>query len=154
LEVKEEKIKLLEEKKDVTNHEAYVDKYEKFMSEFNDIGKADLARYVVHRKTIIELLENLIEQTEEDKFENEDLIHSVFFPIRTSSDEITHDKQNLWLIDERLTYHSFLASDRTFKRVDEIESSNTDRTDLIIFNEAFAFSDSKSSPHNSFTIVR
>ncbi len=153
LDVKEEKIKLLEEKKDVTNHEGYIEKYEKFMSEFNDIGKADLARYVVHRKAIIELLDNLLERNENDKFENEELIHSVFFPIRTSSDEITPDKQNLWLLDERLTYHSFLASDKTFNSINEVDSISTGRTDLLIFNEAFAFSDSKSSPHNSFTIV-
>ncbi|SFZ94419.1 Histidine kinase-, DNA gyrase B-, and HSP90-like ATPase [Flaviramulus basaltis] len=153
LEVKEHKIELLEEKKDVTNHEEYVLKYEKFLSEFNEIGKSDLARYVVHRKTIIELLEGLIEKNENDKFENEDLIHSVFFPIRSNSDEITADKQNLWLIDERLTYHSFLASDKTFKSVSEVSADQTQRSDLLIYNEAFAFSDSKNSPHNSFTIV-
>jgi hypothetical protein len=153
LEVKEQKIKLLEEKKDVTNHEEYIKRYEQFLSEFNDIGQSDLARYIVHRKTIIELLEELIGQNDLEKFENEELIHSIFFPIRTTSDEITHDKQNLWLIDERLTYHSFLASDKTFKKVDSIESDDVDRTDLLIYNEAFAFSDSKTAPHNSFTIV-
>ena len=153
LEVKEHKLELLEEKKDITNHEEYILKYERFLNEFNEIGKSDLARYVVHRKTIIELLENLIEQNSEDRFENEDLIHSVFFPIRSTSDEVTHDKQNLWLIDERLTYHSFLASDKTFKSVTEISTDETERSDLLIYNEAFAFSDSKISPHNSFTIV-
>lgn len=153
LEVKEEKIKLLDENKDVSNHDEYARKYEKFLGEFNEIGKSDLARYVVHRKTIIELLEDLIEHNTDDKFEKEDLIHNVFFPIRTNSDEISHDKQNLWLIDERLTYHSFLASDKTFKAVESVSSIKADRTDLLIYNEAFAFSDSKSSPHNSFTIV-
>ncbi|AXT19796.1 ATP-binding protein [Flavobacteriaceae bacterium AU392] len=153
LEVKEEKIKLLDEKKDVTNLEEYTKKYEKFLSDFNEIGKSDLARYVVHRKTIIELLESLIEHKEDEKFENEDLVHSVFFPIKTTSDEITPDKQNLWLIDERLTYHSFLASDKSFKSVEGVTSDSKQRADLIIYNEAFAFSDSKSSPHNSFTIV-
>ena len=153
LEVKEHKVKLLEEKKDITNLDEYIKKYEQFLSEFNEIGQSDLARYVVHRKTIIELLEELIGHDEASKFENEDLIHSVFFPIRTTSDEITHDKQNLWLIDERLTYHSFLASDKTFKSVDTVDSDEDGRTDLLIYNEAFAFSDSKSAPHNSFTIV-
>lgn len=153
LEVKEEKIKLLDENKDVSNHEDYVKKYEKFIGEFNEIGKSDLARYVVHRKTIIELLEDLIEHNEEEKFEKEDLIHSIFFPIRSTSDEISPDKQNLWLIDERLTYHSFLASDKSFKAVEEVSSNSTERTDLLIYNEAFAFSETKSSPHNSFTIV-
>jgi hypothetical protein len=153
LEVKEEKIKLLSDDKDVTTREDYKIKYEKFLSDFNEIGKSDLARYVVHRKTIIELLEQLIETNGEGKFENEDLIHSVFFPIRTTSEEVPYDKQNLWLIDERLSYHSFLASDKTFNSISEITSTDSDRSDLLIYNEAFAFSDSKKAPHNSFTIV-
>ena len=153
LEVKEHKIQLLEEKKDVSNLDEYKEKYELFLNEFNEIGQSDLARYVVHRKAIIELLDSLIELNEESKFENEDLIHSVFFPIRTNSDEITHEKQNLWLIDEKLTYHSFLASDKTFKSIKEVDSEDSDRPDLLIYNEAFAFSDSKTAPHNSFTIV-
>jgi len=153
LEVKEEKIKLLSDDKDVTSREDYRLKYEKFLSDFNEIGKSDLARYIVHRKTIIELLEQLIESNGDGKFENEDLIHSVFFPIRTTSDEVPYDKQNLWLIDERLSYHSFLASDKTFNSIPEITSTENDRSDLLIYNEAFAFSDSKKSPHNSFTIV-
>jgi hypothetical protein len=153
LEVKEEKLELLSENKDVTSQEDYKLKYEKFLSAFNEIGKSDLARYIVHRKTIIELLENLIETNEDGKFENEDLIHSVFFPIRTTSDEVPYDKQNLWLIDERLSYHSFLSSDKTFNSVSQVSSKETDRSDLLIYNEAFAFSDSKAAPHNSFTIV-
>ncbi|REC42034.1 ATP-binding protein [Chryseobacterium sp. 5_R23647] len=153
LEVKEEKIKLLDEKKDITNHQEYAKKYEQFLAEFNEIGKSDLARYVVHRRTVIELLENLIGVNSESKFENEDLLHNIFFPIRTTSDVITPDKQNLWLIDERLTYHSFLASDKTFNSISEVSQNSNDRTDLLIYNEAFAFSDSKVAPHNSFTIV-
>jgi hypothetical protein len=153
LEVKEEKISLLAESKDVTNREEYRIKYGKFLSEFNEVGKSDLARYVVHRKTIIELLEQLIETNGNGKFENEDLIHSVFFPIRTTSEEVPYDKQNLWLIDERLSYHSFLASDKTFNSISQVSSTDNDRSDLLIYNEAFAFSDSKRAPHNSFTIV-
>lgn len=153
LDVKLEKAKLLSDKKDITTQAAYNEKYEKFLSEFNEIGKSDLARYVVHRKTIIELLEQLIETNGNGKFENEDLIHSVFFPIRTTSDEVPYEKQNLWLIDERLSFHSFLSSDKTFNSIKEVTSVDADRSDLLIYNEALAFSDSKAAPHNAFTIV-
>jgi hypothetical protein len=151
--VKEEKIKLFSEKIDLTNREDYKLKYENFLSQFNEIGKSDLARYVVHRKVIIELLEKLIESNGIGKFENEDLIHSVFFPIRTTSDIVPNDKQNLWLIDERLSFHTFLASDKSFNSIPELTSNESLRSDLLIYNEAFAFSDSKNAPFNSFTIV-
>jgi len=153
IEVKKEGTKLLDEKKDIQNLDEYKERYEKFLSDFNEVGKADLARYVVHRKAVIELLETLLEKDNSNKFSDEDIIHSLFFPIRTTSDEVTHDKQNLWLIDERLTYHSFLASDKKFNQIKQLESTNDDRADLLIYNDALAFTEDKLAPFKSFTIV-
>lgn len=153
LEVKEKCIALLEEKKDVTTLSEYKEKYDQFLTEFNDVGKSELARYVVHRKAVIELLDELIGKTDEDTFTNEDIIHSIFFLIRTSSDEVPFNKQNLWLLDERLAYHSFLSSDKTFESIQQLDSKSTDRPDLLIFNDAIAFTEDESGPYNSFTIV-
>lgn len=152
-EVKELGVKLLDETKDITNLDEYKERYTKFLTEFNEIGKSELARYIVHRKSVIELLEDLLDQNDEKKFTDEDIIHSIFFPIRSSSDEVPHDKQNLWLLDERLTYHSFLASDKKFESVDHLDVQSSDRTDLLIYNDALAFSDDKKAPFSSFTIV-
>jgi hypothetical protein len=153
LEVKELGQKVIDEKKDITNLEEYKVRYEKFLIEFNEIGKADLVRYIVHRKAVIELLDDLIGKNVDDKFTNEDIIHSVFFPIRTSSDEVPHNKQNLWLLDEKLTYHSFLASDKSFESIKEIDKNTDSRPDLLIFNDAIAFTEEDYAPFNSFTIV-
>jgi len=66
---------------------------------------------------------------------------------------VPHDKQNLWLIDERLTYNSFLASDKRFDQIKQLDSTNKDRTDLLIYNDALAFSEERLAPFQSFTIV-
>jgi hypothetical protein len=153
IEVKEEGIKLLDDKKDIQSLEEYRQRYNKFLTEFNAVGKAELARYVVHRRAVIDLFEKLLEQNEEERFSDEDVIHSLFFPIRSASDDIPYDKQNLWLIDERLTYHSFLASDKRFSQIKEVDSNSSDRTDLLIFNDALVFSEDKLAPFQSFTIV-
>jgi hypothetical protein len=153
LEVKELGQKVIDEKKDITNLDEYKVRYEKFLTEFNEIGKADLARYIVHRKAVIELLDDLIGKGADDKFTNEDIIHSVFFPIRTSSDEIPHNKQNLWLLDEKLTYHSFLSSDKSFESIKHIDKQTDSRPDLLIFHDAIAFAEEDYAPFNSFTIV-
>jgi hypothetical protein len=153
LEVKKTGQKLLDEQKDIENLDEYKVRYEKFINEFNEVGKSDLARYIVHRKAVIELLEELIGKNKGDKFTNEDIIHSIFFPIRSSSDEVPPSKQNLWLLDERLTYHSFLASDKTFESIKQLDSESDDRTDLLIFNDAIAFSEDTLPPFHSFTIV-
>jgi hypothetical protein len=52
-----------------------------------------------------------------------------------------------------LSFHTFLASDKSFNSIPELTSNESLRSDLLIYNEAFAFSDSKNAPFNSFTIV-
>lgn len=153
IEIKEEAAKLIEEKSDIKDLNEYKTRYEKFLTAFNEVGQVDLARYVVHRKTVIELLDDFLDLNQHDKFTDEDIIHSLFFPIRTSSDEVSHENQNLWLLDERLTYHSFLSSDKQFEKIPQLEVNNKDRADLLIYNDALTFSEDKRSPFSSFTIV-
>jgi len=154
VEVMERSAEFFDAKKDITQLPDYQSQYETLIDEFNEVGKADLARYVVHRRTVIDLLEKFIGRTEDGTFVDEDLIHSIFFPIRSNSDQVPHEKQNLWLIDERLTYHSFLASDKRLDSIDHIEVDDDDRSDLLIYTDAFAFVDEEKGPkHTSFTIV-
>lgn len=68
LEVKKEGVKILDEKKDIQNLEEYKLRYEKFLEDFNEVGKSDLARYVVHRKAVIELLDKLLEKQRKINF--------------------------------------------------------------------------------------
>lgn len=154
-EVKEKGIELIDKKKDITNLEEFKELYNSYIDDFNEVGKSELARYVVHRKAVLDLFDKLLAQKENGKFDNEDILHSLFFPIRTYSDEVPYEKQNLWMLDERLTYHTFLASDKSFSSNKNIKPAENpgDRTDLIIFNDAFAFSTEKQKPFNSFTIV-
>lgn len=157
IDVKKKGVKLLDEKKDITESEEYKNLYDKFWSEFNDIGKTDLARYVIHRRSVIDILDKLIEWDSDQKFYNEDILHSLFFPIREDKNTITTDKQNLWLLDERLTFNNLLASDKTFKQINSLNSNSSDRMDIIIgqeeiFEKATLFSEDK-YPFESFTII-
>jgi hypothetical protein len=153
IEVKELGEQVLNESNDIKNTVEYVELYEEFIEKFNDIGKANLAKYIVHRKSVIELLDKFLGTNENDEFFTEDTIHKIFFPLKKESDEITFEQQNLWLIDERLSYHSYLASDKSFKENKVLPEENSlDRPDLLIFNESFAFVNDD-APHNSFVIV-
>ena len=157
LDVKRDGIELLEKKKDITTLDEYKYLYEKFLTEFNEVGQSDLARYIVHRRSVIDLLDKLIELNQENKFENEEIIHSLFFPIRETKQSITHDKQNLWLLDERLTFNSLLASDKMFNQIESLESDAIDRMDLIVrqeevFENAVLYSEDK-IPFEAFTII-
>lgn len=156
-EIKKEGIELLEKKKDITSLEEYTELYEKYITDLNEVGKSDLARYIVHRRSVIDLLEKLIELNDDEKFTNEDIVHSLFFPIKESGDSILTEKQNLWLLDERLTFNNFLASDKLFSQIDGLKSNSRDRMDLMIkkeevFDKAALYSENK-IPFESFTIV-
>jgi hypothetical protein len=61
---------------------------------------------------VIELLDLILGIAEEGKYQTGDTIHKIFFPIKKEFDEINYEQQNLWLIDERLSYHSYLSSDK------------------------------------------
>jgi hypothetical protein len=143
--------KVLSADEDFTSTEEYQKIYSDYLEKFNDLGKANLAKYIIHRKSVINLLDKFIGSSD-GKFQTEDVIHNIFFPMRKTSDEISYEKQNLWLIDERLAYHNYLSSDKTFKSIEITESQSADRTDLLIFNESFAFINDE-APYQSFTIV-
>lgn len=154
--IKKKGDEIIEKKKDVTTMDEYKELYEEYLSDMNEVGQSELARYIVHRKSILDLLDILTRKKGlEDKYANEDLLHCVFFPIRKTSDVVPYDKQNLWLLDERLSYHSYLASDKMFSSMEGVEvAENEDsRPDLFILNNAFSFSEEKDAPYQSISIV-
>jgi hypothetical protein len=132
--------------------EEYKELYEEYLDEENELGKAALAKYVVHRRTILELLEGALKVRPDGKYAREDLIHSLIYPMRATSDDVEFSRQNLWVVDERLAYHTHLASDLPLKRLKVVNSAAGDEPDLVIFNTPRAFTETK-SPFQSVVIV-
>lgn len=130
----------------------YVALYEQYLDEENELGKAALAKYVVHRRTILEMLETALKVQESGAYAREDLVHSLIYPMRADSEEVEFSRQNLWVVDERLAYHTYLASDLPMARLKAVNASGGDEPDLAVFNTARAFSETK-SPYQSVVIV-
>src|SRR5262249_24476783 len=65
---------------------------------------------------------------------------------------VPYEKLNLWIIDERLAYHAYLASDKELRSVPVVTSDAKHRPDIIIFNSAFAFTGHQ-APYRSVIIV-
>lgn len=114
-----------------------------YMNEINDIGKSKLAEYVVCRKSILQILSNLQKQQEDKKYPFEKAIHETIFPMNKTSDDIDYEKHNLWVIDEKLAYHYYLASDKKIKSMDIIESDSNKEPDIIIFDHPFLLSENE-----------
>ncbi len=131
----------------------YSQKYHEFLEQYTDFGQAKLAKYVVHRKIILELFKKNLRKDDDGRFKLEKDIHEIIFPLRRTSDEINFDEQNLWIIDERLTYHRYLSSDQALDSLEDLSVNSTRRPDLLVFNNPIALVEGEQQPYSSVVIV-
>lgn len=143
----EEKVKL-----DATSDPSFQKLFDEYCENITELSRASLAEYVVRRKAVIDLLEHALEADENGKYCKESRIHSIICPMQTTSDEMKLDDMNLWLIDDRLAYHHFLASDKKMNTIPVLESDVDKRMDLAIFDAALSYT-ADSENINSITIV-
>lgn len=113
---------------------------------------AALAKYMSHRKYIINYFEQSLqsywsEEDEKEKYVKECVIHDIFMPRHYYNHKLTLDNCNLWILDDRLNYYSFTSShsDRELKCY--TDSSSDKRPDLCIF------SDKRDDQIHSITVV-
>ncbi len=111
------------------------EEYQRFINEINELGKYKLADYVIHRKAILDLLKKKAGIKEDGKYSLEKEIHDIFYPMRESTNRAFFEQRNLWIIDEKLAYHQYLASDQPMDSYDGVEIDSNLRPDLAIFDE-------------------
>lgn len=132
-------------------------KFEERLSEFfektSEVNRANLARYVCHRKAIIEFLRKQIGIQKDGKYHREEGIHSIIFPRGKTSDDVFFEDHNLWLVDERLAFHVFLSSDKPIMQAEPLASDSKREPDILVFDKAVAFSETTDLPYNSITII-
>lgn len=130
----------------------YKSELELISQKVNSLNQYELSQYVLHRKVILEVLDKLIsKKTQEEEYCLEEDLHKLIFPMRTNGNTIDYDDHNLWLIDDRLAYYNFLASDLPFSKYTE-DRENKKRVDLAIFRSAFSNKSEKEMQSN-ITIV-
>lgn len=139
-------------KQDATSDPGFQKLFDEYCESITELSRASLAEYVARRKAVIDLLEHALEADANGKYSKESRIHSIICPMQTTSDEIKFDDMNLWLIDDRLAYHHFLASDKKINAIPVLKSSVDKRMDLAIFDAALSYT---ADPENinSITIV-
>ena len=130
----------------------FMELFEDYCSNVTQLSQASLAEYIVRRKAVIDLLAKALEINEEGKYSKEARVHSIICPMRITSDDVRFDEMNLWLIDDRLAYHQFLASDKPMRSLPVINSGEDKRMDIAIFDKAISYS-ADNENINSITIV-
>ena len=137
-------LKFIESEQDM---EDFDEKHKELYAKIIEVGNAKLSEYVIHRKLVLDLFDKLLKRKAPEK-----AVHSLIFPLQTLSDEIGFEDHNLWMLDEKLSYHKYLASDKSFKKIEPVNSDSKDRPDIIIFNKPFAFSNDD-KPYESIVLI-
>ncbi|WP_300829887.1 hypothetical protein [uncultured Akkermansia sp.] len=120
--------------------------YQSLLKEVVDITTSEsssrLAQYVAHRKIIILLLEKYLEWSDNNNdYEEEATLHNLIYTMGGNQDTIAYDKHNLWLLDDRLTFHRYIYSDKQIKSHKPVErtSSCKRETDIAIYDKLFYY---------------
>jgi hypothetical protein len=120
------------------SEDSYFKRWTDIVESLGDVAKSDLASYVAHRRAILDLIEDALRATPDGGYRREEVMHSIVFPRGKQTGDVGYEQQNLWLIDERLTFHDHLYSDLTIKRITGGDVEAAERPDLAIYESGFA----------------
>lgn len=137
------------------NYEEYLNKVSAYVETINDLNRSDLIGYLCHRKVILDLLENALKKSYKG-YAKENVIHKLIMPMKCDSNDISMDHCNLWLIDEKLVFHNYLASDTPLKEmpiIDSIEDKRPDICALNVYDNPILMSDEEPMKLASLSII-
>lgn len=119
----------------------------KIANKVTEFGKADLVQHVVLRKAVIGLFAEALRWDEQQKYQKEDAVHNIIFPMHNTTDDIKYDDHNLWMIDERLSFHEYAASDKSV-----IDQKLDVRPDIVVFDKPILVQNSNTMD-NPITVI-
>jgi hypothetical protein len=125
-----------------------------FMENYNELGVSTLARYVAQRKILLDFLERAISKREDtQRYPLEKVVHQLIFPRHKTSEDVASNEQNLWMIDERLAYHTFISSDKPLSSLKRVLSATSRKEpDIFLFDRKIIFGENE-QPINSIITV-
>jgi len=132
----------------VKNGQALKEARQEIMEHIDEENKEALAAYVTHRKTVIDLADKIIEIQDDGATSLEEVFHDLVYSRYQDSDNTKFYQHNLWLLDERLSFVSYISSDRTIRGGKRQKGDKV--ADLILFEDCSVYSNSDS---NSLILV-
>lgn len=103
------------------------------IEKISDASKNDLIHYVSMRRCVLDLFSKSLEIDADGKHKSEGEVHDIIMPRKKDSEALNYEAHNLWILDERLNFTSYVSSDKPLR------SSRSDRTDITIYNQRVAF---------------
>jgi len=103
------------------------------VSKISGTSRNDLIHYIALRRKILDIFGKSLEVDDKGAYSSEGVVHDIIFP-RKGDTEITSFKDhNLWIMDERLNFTTYVSSDIP------LDGKNTERPDLIVYNKSVLF---------------
>ncbi|MBS1854362.1 MAG: sensor histidine kinase [Acidobacteria bacterium] len=108
-------------------------------------SRNDLIHYIAMRRNILDLFGKSLQWDENQKYSSEGFVHDIIFPRRGDIFKTPFHEHNLWIVDERLNFTSYLSSDIP------LDGGKSERPDLIAYNRRVVFR-GDNEPSNPVTI--
>ncbi|MEZ5957717.1 MAG: hypothetical protein R3C27_10970, partial [Hyphomonadaceae bacterium] len=129
----------LADDKDIPNDVA--EEIRKAANEVRAEEQRQLTEYVLRRKIVLDVLDVLIRRVRErdeakPDHHLESTLHEFICPMRVRGDDpekIESSSHDLWVVDERLTFSTYFASDVPMSQL-VAESKSTDKMDVFLFD--------------------
>jgi len=116
-----------------TNFEKVKDSVTEIVNKVSGTCKNDLIHYIALRRTILDIFGKSLELDESGKYSSEGVVHDIIFPRKGDSDATSFHDHNLWIVDERLNFTTWVSSDVP------LDGKKTDRPDLLVYNKRVLF---------------
>ncbi|MCB2199026.1 ATP-binding protein [bacterium] len=132
--------KMLEEGHDIMhpkkeeNFPDYKRRVAEYLKRAGELKQSDLANYVSHRKVILDLLAVAVQRKDDGTYNREDIIHNLIMPMGEDSNGVMFESTNLWIIDESLAFHDYLASDKQIRKMPISDSEDQKEPDIVALN--------------------
>ncbi|WP_018146727.1 ATP-binding protein [Henriciella marina] len=128
----------------IDSHQIENKDYEAIFDNLDDIRKNSLAQYVLHRQKIIEVTDKIRGLDDVGKFKKEDVMHEIIMRRHSDTTELGVLDLNLWLIDDRLSFVSYVSSDRVTTGKGRPKGSKI--ADLVFYEDGLVLGE-KSGSH-------
>lgn len=127
--IKRDVAKILDE----SNFEDVRDAVQEIVSNISGTSKNDLIHYIALRRKILDIFGKSLEKTDSGKYSAEGVVHDIIFPRKSDTEATSFHDHNLWIVDERLNFTTYVSSDIP------LDGKNTDRPDLLVYNKRVLF---------------
>ena len=115
------------------------------VNKLSDTSKNELTHYIALRRKILDIFGKSLESDESGSYSSEGVVHDIVFPRKCNTEATSFHDHNLWIVDERLNFTNYVASDIPLCR------ETTERPDLLVYNRRVLFR-GDNEPSNPITI--